>query len=251
MSAVERLIPLQSMRNVRWQQIQHLLNKQASPPRWGTGMTGAIDEIADALDTANGLVTGDATMKVEELVPDLPSDLYATVNYLDERFEDYLGVNNILAGKGEEGVRSEGHASQLLRVGSSRTKRRAMVIEDALEDLATTYCQINKKFSKKTYRSEDGTEFLWAQFTDDFICKVDAHSNSPIFVQDQTQLAFQLFKAKAIDRATLIDMLPVPMKDLLKQRLKTKIEPQEAAQHKEEMDLAAKGGKVTPIGKSK
>jgi len=251
-AAVERLIPLQSMRNERWKQIQHMLNMEASPSKWGAGLSGAADEIADTLETPNGLVMGDpGTAKLESVKRDMPQDLFAVLNYIDERFEDYLGVNNILAGKGEEGVRSEGHASQLLRVGSSRTKRRAMVVEDALEDLATTYLQIMKKYSKKTYRADDGAEFLAAQFTDDFIVKVDAHSNSPIFVQDIAQLAFSLFKAKAIDRSTLIEMLPVPMKDLLKQRLKTKIEPQEAAERQQELQAQAAGGKVTPMKKSK
>jgi hypothetical protein len=249
-SACERLIPLQTMRNVRWKQIQHMLNMEASPSKWATGFPGSTEELADASETPNGLLMGsDGIAKLESIKRDMPQDLFAALNYIDERFEDYLGVNNILAGKGEEGVRSEGHASQLLRVGSSRTKRRAMVVEDSLEDLATTYLQIMKRYSTKTYRSDDGSEFLPSQFTDDFIVKVDAHSNSPIFVQDQTQIAFQLFKAKAIDRATLIEMLPVPMKDLLKQRLKTKIEPQEAAAHAEEMKIQAAGGKVASIKK--
>ncbi len=248
-AAVERLIGLQNMRNQRWKQIQHLLNMEATPSKWGTGITGDADEIADALETPNGYVNGDATAKVANVDRKMPEDLFAVVNYIDERFEDALGVNNILAGKGEEGVRSEGHASQLLRVGSSRTKRRAMVVEDALEDLATTYLQILKKFDDKTYRSDDGTEFLAAQFTDDFIVKVDAHSNSPIFVEDLKQTAFALFKAKAIDRETLIDLVSPPMRDLLKQKLKTKIEPAEARQHAEEMKLQAAGGKVTSMKK--
>jgi hypothetical protein len=50
--------------------------------------------------------------------------------------------------------------------------------------------------------------------------KVDAHSNSPIFTEDLRQLAFNLFKAQAIDREGLIDLLEPPMKQLLKEKLK-------------------------------
>ena len=50
--------------------------------------------------------------------------------------------------------------------------------------------------------------------------KVDAHSNSPIFMEDLRSLAFNLFKAGAIDKESLIDLLDPPMKQLLKERLK-------------------------------
>ena len=71
--------------------------------------------------------------------------------------------------------------------------------------------------------------------------KVDAHSNSPVFSENMTDMAELLFKAKAIDRETFIEMLPVPMKDLLKQRLKTKIEPAEAAEKQAELKAEAEG----------
>jgi hypothetical protein len=43
------------------------------------------------------------------------------------------------------------------------------------------------------YVDEDGNKFIAAQFTSDFNVKVDAHSNSPIFMEDQRDLAFNLF----------------------------------------------------------
>jgi hypothetical protein len=48
-------------------------------------------------------------------------------------FEEASGIVNVLQGKGETGVRSSGHASQLARLGSSRARKRALVVEDALE----------------------------------------------------------------------------------------------------------------------
>jgi hypothetical protein len=52
------------------------------------------------------------------------------------------------------------------------------------------------------------------------VVKVDAHSNSPIFMEDLRQLAFNLFKAQVIDKESLLDLLEPPMKQLLKDRLK-------------------------------
>ena len=54
-------------------------------------------------------------------------------------------------------------------------------------------------------------------------------SNSPIFTEDLRQLAFNLFKAKAIDTESLLDLLEPPMKQLLKDKLK-KREMQQASQ---------------------
>ena len=56
-----------------------------------------------------------------------------------------------------------------------------------------------------------------------------AHSNSPIFMEDLRSLAFNLFKAQAIDKESLIDMLDPPMKQMLKEKLK-KAEQQKALQ---------------------
>jgi len=59
---------------------------------------------------------------------------------------------------------------------------------------------------------------------------VDAHSNSPIFTEDQRTLAFNLFKAGVIDKESLLDMLDPPMKQLLKDRLKKMEDKQAQAQ---------------------
>jgi hypothetical protein len=76
---------------------------------------------------------------------------------------------------------------------------------------------------------EEGNKFIPEQFTKDYVVKVDAHSNSPIFTEDMRQLAFNMYKAQAIDRESLIDLLEPPMKQLLKDKLK-KREQQQAQQ---------------------
>jgi len=70
------------------------------------------------------------------------------------------------------------------------------------------------------YVDSEGKPFIADQFTHDFVVKVDAHSNSPIFTEDLKNLAFNLFKAGAIDKESLLDLLEPPMKQLLKDKLK-------------------------------
>lgn len=239
-SEVERLIPLQEKLTRRLEQIDHLLELQAKPPKSASGFSSPIDEMALALDSPNGLVNSDMPgAKMDVHSPTIPDDLYKEVREILTMFEDVIGLTNINQGRGEAGVRSQGHAAQLSRLGSSRIKKRALVIEDSLEKLATLYVQIKRRYDPRRMRAagDDGEEFIAKQFTEDFIAKVDAHSNSPVFMEDQTALAFKLFEVKAIDRDELLDLVEVPMRELLKQKLKTKIEPQEAAAAAEERKL--------------
>jgi len=81
----------------------------------------------------------------------------------------------------------------------------------------------------KTENDKQNMPFIAEQFTRDYAVKVDAHSNSPIFMEDMRNLAFSLFKAQAIDKESLLDLLEPPMKQLLKERLKTLEEKQQSA----------------------
>jgi len=220
-SEVGRLIFLQGMRNKRMGEIQELLTKQVNPPTALTGFSGILDEKNFALNRAGGLLSSDMpNAKAERLAPQMPNDLYETIREIDRMFEEASGIGNVLQGKGESGVRSAGHASQLARLGSSRAKKRALIIEDSLEKVATLYLKLMQVYDNTHFRDTENKPFISEQFTNDFVVKVDAHSNSPIFTEDLRALAFNLFKAKAIDRESLLDLLEPPMKQELKDRLK-------------------------------
>lgn len=251
-SEVQRLVLLQQMRNKRMTDILDLLSKQVAPPTALMGFSGILDEKNFALNRAGGLLSTDMpNAKVEKLAPTIPPDLYDSLRQIDMMFEEASGIGNVLQGKGESGVRSAGHASQLARLGSSRAKKRALIVEDALEKVATLYLKLMQVYDNTRYKDTQDQTFIAEQFTKNFVVKVDAHSNSPIFTEDLRQLAFNLFKAKAIDRESLLDLLEPPMKQQLKERL-VKMEKQEAAaaqqqaaaeqQKAKKPDLKAVGG---------
>jgi len=220
-SEVQRLIYLQQMRNKRMTEILDLLSKQVNPPTSLIGFTGILDEKNFALNRAGGLLATDMpNAKIEKLAPQIPADLYDTIHEIDAMFAEVSGISNVLSGRGESGVRSQGHASQLARLGSSRAKKRALVVEDALEKVATLYLKLMQSYDDTHFKDIEERPFIAEQFTKDFVVKVDAHSNSPIFTEDLRQLAFNLFKAQAIDKESLLDLLEPPMKQLLKDKLK-------------------------------
>ena len=220
-SEVQRLIFLQDMRNKRTNQILELLDKQVKPPTALMGFSGILDEKNFALQRAAGLLATDMpNAKVEQFMPDIPNDIFREIAEIDAMFSEASGIVSVLQGRGESGVRSAGHASQLARLGSSRAKKRALVVESALEKLATLYLKMMMVYDDTVYTDDGGEKFIAAQFTDDFTVKVDAHSNSPIFMEDMRELAFSLFQAGTIGKERLIEMLDPPMKQLLLEDLK-------------------------------
>jgi hypothetical protein len=229
-SEVQRLIYLQQLRNKRMAEILDLLSKQVNPPTALIGFTGILDEKNFALNRAGGLLATDMpNAKVEKLAPQIPPDLFREIQEIDAMFEEASGIVSVLQGKGESGVRSSGHASQLARLGSSRAKKRALIIEDSLEKVATLYLKAMQLYDNTHFTDTQGNKFIAEQFTKDFVVKVDAHSNSPIFMEDLRQLAFNLYKSEVIDKESLLDLLEPPMKQLLKDRLK-KMEEKKAKQ---------------------
>jgi hypothetical protein len=260
MSECERLMPLQAYRNRCLAQIEHLQDLQAHPPSTSSGFPSDLLEMQYVLDTPNGFLNqpdpaglGAGGPKAERVQIQIPQDLYERLSRIDEMFAEMSGLPPITMGQNPPGVRAGGHAMDLAKLGSSRARKRAMVVEDSLEALATVYLRLAMKYDPTMLQApvEPGKpqteDFVLHQFTKDFLVKVDAHSNSPIFVDDQTALAFQLFKAKAIDRETLLEMLPIPSRQLLIHRLKSVIEPSEAAAQKAQHDFELKKAEMAGI----
>ncbi len=243
-SEVQRLMYLQELRNQRMTEILDLLSKQTSPPTALVGFTGILDEKNFALNRPGGLLATDMpNAKVERMAPTMPQDLFEVIHEVDAMFAEASGISSILSGRGEQGVRSAGHASQLARLGASRAKKRALIVEDSLEKVATLYMKLLQVYDNTRLTDEDGNKFIAEQFTKNYVVKVDAHSNSPIFTEDMRQLAFNLHKAGAIDKESLIDLLEPPMKQLLKERLK-KAEAKQAQQPKEKPPQKGGGEKL-------
>ena len=246
-SEVARLVFLQDMRNKRMQEILDLLSKQVSPPTALIGFTGLLDEKNFALNRVGGLLSTDMpNAKVEQMAPSIPNDLFREIAEIDQMFEEASGIVNVLQGRGESGVRSAGHASQLARLGSSRAKKRALIIEDALEKMATLYLKAMQTYSDRIYTDDQGDKFIANQFTKDFVVKVDAHSNSPIFTEDLRSLAFALADRGAITKERLIDILEPPMKQLLKEDLRKMEQSQQAAQEMQKRQQPTPEGSAPP-----
>jgi hypothetical protein len=246
-SFVAKLTRLQMWRTKRMGEISELLAKQVDPPLAFTGFGGIQEEKMAAMRAAGGRVSSAMPgAKVEDLSPTMPSNLFIEIDQIDKMFDDQAGIGHILQGKGESGVRSKGQADLMARLGSARPKSRALIVEEAAEDIATLLLRSvqdnsDQRFIVPEEKDSEGSplSFLANQFTNDFEVRVDAHSSSPIFVEDRKADAYQLLEAHAIDRETLLELVDPPGVQLLKKRLKA-IEVKEAEQAR--MQMAAQQG---------
>lgn len=240
-SEVAGMTGLQKWRNERVTQIRKLLKLQANPPTSMTGWQGLLEEKQyAAFSDGSYLSTDSMQAKIDRHEPKMPTDLFAEIREIDSAFAERSGLQNVLMGKGEAGVRSGKQTSELARLSSARIKKRALVVEDALEGMATLYLKIMRKYDASQYLDDKGQPFVANQFTDHFVVKVDAHSNSPLFVEDLHGLAGGLLEAHAISRERFIQMISPPDKELILRELKVIEAKEEAAQKAAQQAEAAK-----------
>ncbi len=242
------LIKLQDWASQRLREIRHLLSMQARPPRVFSGFGGISDEKFAAMDNPGSWLSEPTpNAKAETLAPEVPPDIWGEISMIQSMFNDVSGMSDVLQGKGEAGVRAKAHADTLAKLGSSRIKQRAQSIERFLEDTGSLILKYMKKKDPHRYTMKSGTQFAAAQFTDDFQVHVDAHSASPVFVDDHVQLAFALKKLGAINNQSLLEMTKPPKLELYKQREKEDAARRAQAQ-KEAMQAEAAGkGKLKAV----
>ena len=242
-SEVAGMTGLQQWRNERVMQIKKLLDLQVCPPTALTGYMGLLEEKQYSAFSQGGFLSTDGMQtKIERFAPELPTDLFAIIHEIDASFAERSGLQNILMGKSEVGVRSGKQTSELARLSSARIKKRALVIEDSLEKMATLYLKCMQKYDTKEYRDDKDTPFVADQFTHTYVVKVDAHSNSPLFVEDMHSLASEMLQMGAITKERYIEMIDPPGKEILLRELKeaeAKAQAGQAAQQKQqnEQDL--------------
>jgi len=223
-SVVSALIGLQDWRDKRLGQIDRIIEKQLRPSRIGIG-TGALGEEKRLAMDSPGAYTPfpNPVGKIETYVPQLTQDPWNLISNIDEQMDEIVGLSKTLKGRGDEGVRAEGHAMFLGRMGAAPVKKLALLVEDGLEDEASLMLKVHGANSKTIYLADKAEgkreKFLLSQVSQDFRVRVAAHSASPVFAEENKALAVELFKAQAINKHTLVEMLDPPMLETILARL--------------------------------
>jgi len=246
-SYVARLCWLQDWRTERTLGIRRMENLEADPPMVGTGLGGISEEKMTALRGPGGrLAMAAPTGKIDVLHPQVPEDLYKSIDRIDQMFDGMAGIGHVLQGKGESGVRSRGQADLMARIGSARPKERALSVEESAAGLATLMLRLVQDHSPQRFQvaipgKPEPLTFIAEQFTKDYEVKVDAHSASPIFVEDRKKDAEELHKMGVIDGDTVLEMFDPPNVQQLKAKFEV-IKKERAAQAQQQAAAGASHG---------
>jgi hypothetical protein len=249
-SHIEGLIPLQNWSNERLTQIHDILDRQAYPPRVGSGFLGLTDEKMEAFGGADSWVMDQLPQAaIKELYPEMPPDIFSDYNQIGQLMVEASGLTEVLQGKGTEGVRSKGHAKQLQTTGAGRIRKTATRLEAPLVRMGELALKLNQRNNAEPIRpdpKEDGKpgdEFYYHNIGDDYALHIDGHSHSPLFMDDSREMAALLFKAQAVDQEGLIRLLKPPQQNNLIHALRQRQARQAAmAAKRMQMGLPPEGG---------
>jgi hypothetical protein len=130
------------------------------------------------------------------MVPQLPQGAFDEFQSILGFFSDMAGMQPIMQGKGEPGVRAQSHAKTLLRSASSRIRDRALLVERKFEEF------VQKCFALLAAKKSDAVGlganmFQLAQLPPGFSVRIDSHTSSPAFADDARELAFALHERGA------------------------------------------------------
>src|SRR5262249_6507894 len=136
---------------------------------------------------------------------------------IDFMFADAGGIPEILAG-GQAGARSGQQVSAQANIAVGRVRSQALIVEDALEVLATRMFHLLQRRDPSMYRDARGKPFLLSQLPPETSVKVSAHSASPVYAEGLMEKATALLKAGAIDLETYVELMDPPGMESLKQK---------------------------------
>ena len=226
---IEALIPLQNWSNERLDQIHDILERQAYPPRVGSGFLGLSDEKMEAFGGADTWVLDQLPQaQIKELYPEMPPDIFADYAQIGNLFMEASGLTEVLQGKGQTGVRSSGHAKELKTTGAGRIKKTALRLEAPLVRMGDLYLKLNMRNNNEEIKpdpKEDGKPgdpFYYHNLGPDYTLRIAGHSHSPLFTDDTKEMAAALIKVGAIDKEQFIRLLNPPNRDNLIHSLRTR-----------------------------
>lgn len=209
------------------------------------GNNGLTDETYDQFRSA-GFIDLDPGSSVSDLTPKIPDQALPAIKMIIEFMEEVSGFGNILSGQGEQGVRAGSHANTLLKTASPRLRDRAILVERQCASFADSVLTGLEAKNDRVYWTDpaDGEEkeFYLATLPEDRRVAVDSHSASPIYEDDHKEIVGFLLKNQIIGGDSALDLLPVPQRDLLKQRYK-EMQQQKQEMIKEHPELLTKGKK--------
>jgi hypothetical protein len=239
LSEIFNVALLQKSITARVDGINQMLRRQEDPPKFFSG-TGGIKQAAySIMKKAGGYLTdSNPAAKATDLYPQLPEKIFESLHEFLAMFDRMAGMTPTMSGRGESGVRSQGHSDALTKNASPRFKERALGIERQIEAMGGKKLDMLKAhvpYSMEAWvpQKEAGiqgavpvdfkeqppvpgtvpVEFTFYDLPDDCKVLVDSHSSSPAFSQESQTKIFDALKMGLIDPEYAIEHLHLPSAD--------------------------------------
>ena len=270
-SEIVNVALLQECINTRITGINMLLRLQENPPKKFRGVAGVNQNVLARLNKPGGHWNdSNASADVANMAPEIPDTLWASLHEYERMFDDMGGLPPIAKGRGESGVRSQGHAETLVRMFTPRFKDRALLVErdvEAIGGLVLDLCRahVAEKMTAWVPKAAAGGEanpeenvfrlppvpgqvpvdFAFKDLEEDAKVMVDSHSASPAFAMEARSLAFDLLKVGAMDAEQLVEHVDAPDPEALVAGIERRAYAKEqfAAQHPEQAAEQARSHK--------
>ena len=240
-SEIVNVALLQEALNSRFNGINRILRFEEKPSRRFLGGSGVNQQALKRYDTPGGYWTDtNPQAKVETDQRQVGGDLWESLHEYERMFDEMGGLPPIAKGRGESGVRSQGHAETLVRMASPSFKDRALTVErncaamgQLYLNLARAHCKtkmiawvpekyagVEKKVEQDMFLVPPApglapVEFSFGDLSDDMLVSVDAHSSSPVFIAEAKSEAFDLYKIGAMDAADVVEHTDAPNREEL------------------------------------
>jgi hypothetical protein len=224
-SEIEEQIQPQNFLSDTADDLQKLAGLQVDKILGLIGYEGDPAEFRDQMHDS-GFVNLPQGGSINDLTPKIPSEMLPIMNFIIEFIHMVGGRPPVLQGQGDQGVRSEAHAAQLIKTGSPRLRDASLLIERQCAQAADLTYRLKRAKDDKYYWTKgekivdaEESKFLLTDIPDDGKINVDSHSSSPIFEDEKKELIAFGMKTGICDGHYAIDNLPFPDKDLLHARL--------------------------------
>lgn len=189
---------------------------------------------------------------VKDLTPKFPPEALPMIKFLMDAINMLGGFPEIMQGKGEQGVRGQGHADLLHKMASPQLRDRSLIVERQCATCADTTLDMMEAKDPQRYWTKSETmqdveqsSFLLTDLPEDRRVSVDSHSSSPTFVDENKQLIEQLRKQGDVDGEYVLKTMPIPYKEeaIMALRAREAKQAELMKQHPELLEVMMKGKK--------
>ncbi len=225
-SEIQDLIEPQGLLSTWSDDVKRLFGLQIDKILAFSGYDGVAVETYDQMRSA-GFFNGPQGAQVNDLTPKFPPEAIPMLQFVIGMMDSLGGFENLMQGKGEQGVRAGVHANTLLKTGSPTLRDRSLLVERQCAEAAHLRVRLMEAKEGRNFWTDgssveqmEKTAFLLTDLPEDWRVIVDGHSGSPIFADDHQQLIAFGMKAGFVDPHYAIDNLPYPNKEVLHQSVR-------------------------------